>query len=139
MVALSTIILVLLVLFVACFLYFGLRNVLLPGVFYSPSNQSRWFGHWSKLFKNIHRIHEWKFEQALEAEAAGVECIQRAGPFVGLVEVLSPRMLQYVLKDNFDNFLKGPAFRAIFGELLGGGIFNVDVSFQHARHIVRGA
>jgi hypothetical protein len=61
-----------------------------------------------------------KYDHAIQAEAAGLEILQRAGPFNGLIEVLSPRMLQFVLKDNFDNFEKGPKFRAVFEELLGG-------------------
>ena len=34
--------------------------------------------------------------------------------------------MQYVLKENFDNFVKGPAFKENLEELLGDGIFSQD-------------
>jgi cytochrome P450 len=37
-----------------------------------------------------------------------------------------PRIVQYVLKDNFTNYQKGSLFTSKFSEFLGRGIFNVD-------------
>ncbi|CAM8895436.1 unnamed protein product [Rhodiola kirilowii] len=38
----------------------------------------------------------------------------------------NPDNVEYMLKTNFDNYPKGEPFRAILGDLLGEGIFNVD-------------
>nr|AWA44857.1 hypothetical protein SO04K09_000003 [Saccharum officinarum] len=37
-----------------------------------------------------------------------------------------PANVEHVLKDNFDNYPKGPYYRERFAELLGDGIFNAD-------------
>jgi cytochrome P450 len=44
-------------------------------------------------------------------------------PFVATIE---PKVIEYFLKGNFENFIKGSAFRDPFTDLLGNGIFNVD-------------
>lgn len=43
-----------------------------------------------------------------------------------LVVTRDPRNVEYMLKQNFPNFPKGPEFHSILLELLGDGIFNVD-------------
>ncbi|KAK9694138.1 hypothetical protein K7432_013566 [Basidiobolus ranarum] len=44
------------------------------------------------------------------------------------VQIISndPQTLQYILKDNFNNFVKGATFHDILEPLLGDGIFNAD-------------
>jgi len=37
-----------------------------------------------------------------------------------------PDDVEYILKTNFENFIKGPIFRNNMGDLLGDGIFNAD-------------
>lgn len=39
---------------------------------------------------------------------------------------VSPENVKYVLVDNFKNYPKGPFWRRVFKDLLGGGIFNAD-------------
>jgi 12-hydroxyjasmonoyl-L-amino acid 12-hydroxylase / fatty acid hydroxylase len=45
---------------------------------------------------------------------------------LGCVVTANPANVEYILKTNFDNFPKGKPFATILGDLLGGGIFNVD-------------
>jgi len=44
-------------------------------------------------------------------------------PFVATTD---PKIIEHFLKSNFDNYIKGQAFRGPFTSLLGDGIFNVD-------------
>ncbi len=41
--------------------------------------------------------------------------------------------LEYVLKTNYANFIKGPAFHDTFEELLGNGIFNTGAPLAKSR------
>lgn len=34
--------------------------------------------------------------------------------------------MEYILRDNFENYVKGPIFNSTLHELLGDGIFNTD-------------
>jgi len=40
--------------------------------------------------------------------------------------IFSPENVKYMLKDNFDNYVKGRMFHEAFLELLGEGIFAAD-------------
>lgn len=74
----------------------------LPGVpFYE---HHPYYGVWPVEMANIDRYYDWKLSQAERAQSEGHEILQRVGPFLSAAEVHSPRMLQYILKDNFDNF-----------------------------------
>ncbi|ORZ30371.1 cytochrome P450 [Catenaria anguillulae PL171] len=42
------------------------------------------------------------------------------------ITTCDPANLEFILKTNFDNYVKGPAFHAIHAPLLGNGIFNSD-------------
>jgi cytochrome P450 len=98
---------------------------LLPGIVHFE--QSPIVGNWPALLKNVMRLYDWKVEHAERAvQEHGREIVQRSGPFFGMVEVLSPRMLKHMLHDRFDSFEKGPRFRRVFQEFLGDGIFNSD-------------
>eukprot|EP00928_Gymnodinium_smaydae_P095036 TRINITY_DN8100_c0_g1_i1.p1 TRINITY_DN8100_c0_g1~~TRINITY_DN8100_c0_g1_i1.p1 ORF type:complete len:525 (-),score=75.15 TRINITY_DN8100_c0_g1_i1:35-1525(-) len=44
-------------------------------------------------------------------------------PFVATID---PKVIEYILKTNFENFIKGSMFRKPLTQLLGDGIFNVD-------------
>lgn len=103
--------------------YFS-KNRLIKGVY--CEGQYPLIGNWIELLSNIDRMHDWKLDQARRASALGGELVQRAGPFLGVVELISPRMVQFLLRDNFDNFIKGDRFKDIFFDLLGHGIFNTD-------------
>ena len=43
-----------------------------------------------------------------------------------LVITRDPRNVEYMLKQNFSNYPKGPFFNSITHDLLGKGIFNAD-------------
>jgi hypothetical protein len=73
-----------------------------PGVpFY---DHHPYFGIMPVEVRNIPRYYDWKLSQAERAQSEGHEILQRVAPFLSALEVHSPRMLQYILKDNFDNF-----------------------------------
>ncbi|RUP07971.1 hypothetical protein BC936DRAFT_140155 [Jimgerdemannia flammicorona] len=40
-----------------------------------------------------------------------------------------PRNVEHILKNNFDNYTKGPVFHEKMDPLFGHGIFNADGSF----------
>jgi len=40
--------------------------------------------------------------------------------------IVSPKCLQYILRDHFENYVKGQVARKCFAELLGTGIFTAD-------------
>lgn len=42
------------------------------------------------------------------------------------VVITRPETVRHVLKDKFDNYVKGPVFHEILKDLLGDGIFNTD-------------
>ncbi|CAD6268869.1 unnamed protein product [Miscanthus lutarioriparius] len=51
--------------------------------------------------------------------------------WLGSCHGANPANVEYMLKTNFDNFPKGKTFAALLGDLLGGGIFNVDGDAWH--------
>jgi hypothetical protein len=56
---------------------------------------------------NIDHHHEWKVDLLKATHAAGKEIVcwsMAASPTY--FDVISPRMVQFVLKDNFENFIK---------------------------------
>src|SRR5690349_9612472 len=98
-------------------LFFWTRSRLLPGVIHFE--QQPFLGNWPALLRNMHRLYDWRLEHVLKSEAMGRECVQRSGPFLAVLELHTPRMLQYMLHTNFDAFEKGDRFRGIFQDFLG--------------------
>ncbi|CAG8592829.1 568_t:CDS:2, partial [Ambispora gerdemannii] len=47
-------------------------------------------------------------------------------PGMRIVVISTPKQVEHVLKDNFQNYLKGPHSKRVIRELFGDGIFNVD-------------
>lgn len=47
------------------------------------------------------------------------------------VATIDPQVIEYMLKTNFDNYIKGWLFRDPFTDLLGDGIFNADGALWH--------
>jgi fatty acid omega-hydroxylase len=43
-----------------------------------------------------------------------------------MIETTDPQVVEYILKTNFENWIKGSWFRERLSDLLGDGIFNVD-------------
>lgn len=52
-------------------------------------------------------------------------------PYV--VNTTDPKVIEHVLKTNFDNYAKGHWFRERLTDLLGNGIFNVDGAMWHSQ------
>ncbi|KAI0493705.1 hypothetical protein KFK09_023829 [Dendrobium nobile] len=79
---------------------------------------------------NAERLHDWISDNLCKTGGTYQTCLL-ALPFLarrqGLVTATcDPRNLEHILKTRFDNYCKGPAWQAIFHDLLGGGIFNSD-------------
>jgi hypothetical protein len=54
----------------------------------------------------------------------------------GACYLASPAAVQHVLKDNYENYEKGPKFRDTLGDFLGNGIFSSDgAAWKHHRKI----
>ncbi|WVZ88339.1 hypothetical protein U9M48_034873 [Paspalum notatum var. saurae] len=83
-------------------------------------------GSWSKDFPNL---ADW-YAHLLRASPTATVHVH----VLGCTVTANPSNVEYMLKTNFDNFPKGPAFAALLGDLLGGGIFNVDgAAWRHQR------
>ena len=70
------------------------------------------------LWRNRYRINEWMVERT---QRYGEGATWHIGP--GII-ITSPECVKHILKDNFENYVKGPAFKNVFQDLLGDGIFN---------------
>ncbi|KAL2920132.1 hypothetical protein HK105_200198 [Polyrhizophydium stewartii] len=58
---------------------------------------------------------------------ANFKTVVATAPFIGPTFLVSdPKSVEYVLRTNFDNFVKGKFFDVRMHELLGSGIFNSD-------------
>lgn len=81
-------------------------------------------GHAVVVLRNYGRILEY-FLESTRAFARQSWCLSL--PFMPVYIVThNPANIEYVLKSNFDNYVKGPFFSNRFIGLLGQGIFNVD-------------
>ena len=70
------------------------------------------------LWRNRYRINEWMVERT---QRYGEGATWHIGP--GII-ITSPECVKHILKDNFENYVEGPAFKNVFQDLLGDGIFN---------------
>ncbi|KAF8707080.1 hypothetical protein HU200_030310 [Digitaria exilis] len=83
-------------------------------------------GSWSKDFTNL---GDW-YAHLLRESPTGTVHVH----VLGCTVTANPANVEYMLKTNFDNFPKGKTFAALLGDLLGGGIFNVDGdAWRHQR------
>lgn len=74
-----------------------------------------------ELTANLHRLYDWLTDYAMhfptfEAKYIGFR----------LLFTVDPANVEYILKTNFSNYVKGPAAHEIQYDLLGDGIFNTD-------------
>lgn len=77
------------------------------------------------LLLNLHRLYDWGTDMLRDSGGTHVFI----GPWrsnLDAVVCCDPKVLEYVLKDNFSNFPKGQDFYEEFHDLLGDGIFNAD-------------
>ncbi|OEL32231.1 Cytochrome P450 94C1 [Dichanthelium oligosanthes] len=83
-------------------------------------------GSWAKDFTNL---GDW-YAHLLRESPTGTVHVH----VLGCTVTANPANVEYMLKTNFDNFPKGKTFAALLGDLLGGGIFNVDGdAWRHQR------
>ncbi|VAI15530.1 unnamed protein product [Triticum turgidum subsp. durum] len=83
-------------------------------------------GSWAKDFTNL---GDW-YAHLLRESPTGTVHIH----VLGCTVTANPANVEYMLKTNFENFPKGKRFSALLGDLLGGGIFNVDGdAWRHQR------
>ncbi|GJN06986.1 hypothetical protein PR202_ga24770 [Eleusine coracana subsp. coracana] len=83
-------------------------------------------GSWAKDFTNL---GDW-YAHLLRESPTGTVHVH----VLGCTVTANPANVEYMLKTNFDNFPKGKPFATVLGDLLGGGIFNVDGdAWRHQR------
>ncbi|KAL6595581.1 hypothetical protein ACP70R_047921 [Stipagrostis hirtigluma subsp. patula] len=75
-------------------------------------------GSWARDFANL---GDW-YAHLLRESPTGTVHVH----VLGCTVTANPANVEYMLRTNFDNFPKGRPFAALLGDLLGGGIFNVD-------------
>ncbi|EOA23837.1 hypothetical protein CARUB_v10017052mg [Capsella rubella] len=74
--------------------------------------------------KNRHRLLQW-YTELLRLSPSQTILVPLLGNRRTIVTT-NPENVEYILKTNFFNFPKGKPFTDLLGDLLGGGIFNVD-------------
>ncbi|KAG7560115.1 Cytochrome P450 [Arabidopsis thaliana x Arabidopsis arenosa] len=74
--------------------------------------------------KNRHRLLQW-YTELLRISPSQTILVPLLGNRRTIVTT-NPENVEYILKTNFFNFPKGKPFTDLLGDLLGGGIFNVD-------------
>ncbi|KAL6641887.1 hypothetical protein ACP70R_020068 [Stipagrostis hirtigluma subsp. patula] len=83
-------------------------------------------GSWARDFTNL---GDW-YAHLLRESPTGTVHVH----VLGCTVTANPANVEYMLKTNFGNFPKGKPFAAVLGDLLGGGIFNVDGgAWRHQR------
>ncbi|KNC54392.1 cytochrome P450 CYP86A34 [Thecamonas trahens ATCC 50062] len=75
------------------------------------------------VLANLSRLYEWMTDCSLSFGWTWTVVLPMQLRFVGITH---PDDVKHVLRDNFDNYVKGETFGALVNELLGGGIFNSD-------------
>ncbi|CAK8566930.1 unnamed protein product [Lathyrus sativus] len=81
-------------------------------------------GCFISFYKNRHRLLDF-YTHHLSQSPTQTILINRLGARRTILTA-NPLNVEYILKTNFINFPKGKPFTEILGDLLGGGIFNVD-------------
>ena len=76
------------------------------------------------FYQNRHRLLDWYTEHLSQSPTQTI-VVRRLGARRTVVTA-NPCNVEYILKNNFNNFPKGKPFTEILGDLLGCGIFNVD-------------
>ncbi|KAL3684515.1 hypothetical protein R1sor_002537 [Riccia sorocarpa] len=97
-----------------------------------------------ELRANVHRLHDWTFEYMSKSSTGTVSF---SVPVSGIVFIGRPDNVEYILKTNFPNYIKGPVNQERFREILGNGIFAADgddwkqlrkiASFEFSSHKLR--
>ena len=73
------------------------------------------------LLDNVHRLNDWITERSQEVGSGKTWSLGG----LGLI-LTSAENVQWVLGDNFPNYIKGEQFTTMFRDVLGDGIFNTN-------------
>ncbi|KAF6150059.1 hypothetical protein GIB67_002841 [Kingdonia uniflora] len=76
------------------------------------------------FYKNRYRLLDWYTELLAESPVNTIVVHRIGGPRT--IVTANPENVEYMLKNNFNNFPKGRPINVILGDFLGCGIFNVD-------------
>ncbi|XP_047087506.1 cytochrome P450 94C1-like [Lolium rigidum] len=83
-------------------------------------------GSWARDFTNL---GDW-YAHLLRESPTGTVTVH----VLGCTVTANPANVEHMLRTRFDNYPKGKPFAAVLGDLLGGGIFNVDGdAWRHQR------
>ncbi|KAH9295606.1 hypothetical protein KI387_039194 [Taxus chinensis] len=88
-----------------------------------PRGPRAWplLGSTIELTANFHRLYDWLTDYAMEIPTFEANYMRFRVLFT-----VDPANIEYMLKTNFDNYVKGPAAHEVQYDLLGDGIFNSD-------------
>ncbi|KAI8987644.1 cytochrome P450 [Mycotypha africana] len=81
-------------------------------------------GNLPLLLNNKERIYDFQLDLLEELDTLTMTLPVAGNPTAVLT--IDPQNVNYFLKENFKNYLKGPKFKQSLGELLGNGIFNAN-------------
>ena len=85
------------------------------------------FGHLFYLLQNFDRLHDARLHEALRHESLGHSCFQELLPLMpSRVDLLTPELVEFVLRTQFNSFEKGSLFTEPFRDVFGRGILNAD-------------
>ncbi|KAK1359615.1 Cytochrome P450, E-class, group IV [Heracleum sosnowskyi] len=102
------------------YIYFTKRNSInIPGPKSYPI-----IGSLISFYQNRHRLIQW-YTHLLSISPTQTIMVRRLGAPPTIITA-NPSNVEYILKNNFNNYPKGKPFTEILGDFLGSGIFNVD-------------
>ncbi|KAI8088098.1 cytochrome P450 [Gilbertella persicaria] len=82
------------------------------------------FGNLFDILSNVHRFHDFQIDLFEKSDSLTMTAPAAGNPTA--VMTIDPQNIEYVLKGNFKNYLKGPKFKSSLSEILGNGIFNAN-------------
>jgi len=85
------------------------------------------FGHVFVFLEHFHHLHDARLQEALRQESLGHSCFQELLPLTPpRVDLLTPELVEFVLRSEFNSFEKGSLFTETFRDVFGQGILNAD-------------
>ena len=85
------------------------------------------FGHLFPFLQNFHHLHDARLHEALRHESLGHSYFQELLPLIPpRVDLLTPELVEFVLRSEFNSFEKGSLFTEPFRQVFGHGILNSD-------------
>jgi cytochrome P450 len=100
------------------------------------------FGHLLPFLQNFTHLHDARLHEALRHESLGHSCFQELLPLIPpRVDLLTPELVEFVLRSEFNSFEKGSLFTEPFREVFGQGLLNSDgsqwkLNRRMAQHLV---